>query len=130
MLVVHRDSSRPDSQGQFWVELVEDVGGHHKRNPSRVGYWCDQAHLRHMVFGLLEQFRYELFSALLDGSRAPGPPDRAEPLSGAGLSVEGCWRQALREAPDNPGREFLAYRLLALLEENGHCPLPAEEAPF
>jgi hypothetical protein len=81
MLVVHRDSTQPASEGQYWVELVEDVGMQHKKYPSRLGYWCDREHLRHMVHVLLQHFQYELVEALISGEPLASVPPSAAPSS-------------------------------------------------
>jgi len=44
MLWVKFDATRPDEEGQFWVELV-DIDHAHPENSPRTGYWCDLVHL-------------------------------------------------------------------------------------
>lgn len=66
MLIVKRDLSRQRDEGQFYVALVD------MQTENRFGYWCDQAHLRHMVHTVVRHFEYEIISRLLD---PPVDPD-------------------------------------------------------
>ena len=48
MLLVKEDKNREYEQGQIFVELTKNKGLEIV-NCDRLGYWCDKAHLRHVM---------------------------------------------------------------------------------
>ena len=48
MLIVKEDKTKDVSEGQIFVELINNIGTD-VINCDRLGYWCDKAHLSHFL---------------------------------------------------------------------------------
>lgn len=55
MLIVKEDKTRPESDGQIFVELTRNRGLD-VVNCDRLGYWCDKLHLKHFIFNVARMF--------------------------------------------------------------------------
>ncbi|WP_394287280.1 hypothetical protein [Bacteroides pyogenes] len=55
MLTVKEDKTRPERDGQIFVELTRNRGLD-VVNCDRLGYWCDKPHLKHFIFNAARMF--------------------------------------------------------------------------
>lgn len=55
MLIVKEYKTRPESDGQIFVELTSNRGLD-VENCDRLGYWCDKPHLKHFIFNAARMF--------------------------------------------------------------------------
>ena len=53
MFIIQEDKSRSYDKGQIFIELTKnrDLS---VVNCDRLGYWCDKAHLRHIILEIIK----------------------------------------------------------------------------